>query len=165
MHWSALIIYPEKVLMIHARQLVSLLWELLFCKSLSCSVSFAQLENKLLRVMLWTPDYVAFSEQAYVTLIFSPLCSRWHAWDTWKLIEACVGWHLLYWYLHNYVYLLLREWLGDVGLEESWFLRSRPVSTFGHNGMEKVQDKPGKVIGRRRLATWCWEKPAKRWGK
>lgn len=38
------------------------------------------------------------------------------SWDTWKLIEACVGWHLLYWYLHNYVYLLLREWLGDVGL-------------------------------------------------
>lgn len=52
-HCSALILYPEKILVSNLSSCF-LLWGLL-CKSLSCSVFLVQLENKLLKVLVWSP--------------------------------------------------------------------------------------------------------------
>lgn len=157
-----------KVLVNNVRQLVSLLWGLFLCKSLFCSVSLALFENK---VLVWTPGYLAFGAQTCLLYLFFFLlqmallnaCSWvWLVFShRYMKVKACIGWHLLYWYLHNYIYLPLSDWLGRAWEKGRLFLTTRQLSIFGHNRMEKLQDELVKGTGSWMLATWCCEKPSR----
>lgn len=160
-----------KVLVNNVRQLVSLLWGLFLGRVYSALFLLLCLKTSYWRC--WYEHLVTLpSVHRHACFIFSffllqmallNACSWvWLVFShRYMKVKACIGWHLLYWDLHNYIYLPLSDWLGRAWETGRLFLTTRQLSIFGHNRMEKLQDELVKGTGSWMLATWCCEKPSR----